>query len=79
MSAIRKVIPIVLLAFAAFTAGAQTQAINGSIRGRVTDAAGASVPPPRSRSQRRDRIHSIAPAKTMAITCFPICRSAPTR
>ena len=43
MSAIRKVIPIVLLAFAAFTAGAQTQAINGSIRGRVTDSAGASV------------------------------------
>ncbi len=39
-----KSLPIFLLLLAAFTAAAQTQAINGSIRGRVTDVAGASVP-----------------------------------
>jgi hypothetical protein len=33
-----------LLVFGSVPAGAQTQAINGSIRGRVTDAAGAPVP-----------------------------------
>src|SRR4051812_7152585 len=33
-----------LFALAAFSASAQTQAINGSIRGRVTDAAAAPIP-----------------------------------
>jgi Carboxypeptidase regulatory-like domain len=44
MSLGRTSLPIFFLLLAAFTAAAQTQAINGSIRGRVTDAAGASVP-----------------------------------
>ena len=44
MSLGRKSLSIFLLMGAVFTAAGQTQAINGSIRGRVTDAAGASVP-----------------------------------
>src|SRR5437763_1001744 len=35
---------VLVLLFAAVSAFAQSQAINGSIRGRVTDAAGAAVP-----------------------------------
>jgi hypothetical protein len=40
----RAVSALFLMGFALQIAFAQTQAINGSIRGRVTDAAGASVP-----------------------------------
>jgi Carboxypeptidase regulatory-like domain/TonB dependent receptor len=43
MSAKRALLYLLFAAFA-FSAFAQTQAINGSIRGRVTDAAGAAVP-----------------------------------
>ena len=42
MNRLQAVLSIFLLA--AISASAQTQAINGSIRGRVADAAGASVP-----------------------------------
>ena len=37
-----------LLSIFMLTAKAQTQAINGSIRGRVTDPAGAAIGRPRS-------------------------------
>jgi hypothetical protein len=44
MSLFRSIAATLLLALLSFAAFGQTQAINGSIRGRVTDAAGAPVP-----------------------------------